>query len=51
MPVQREILKQAVRMLRPGGELVYSTCTFSVEEDEGAVDWILAEEPDMELAP
>lgn len=51
VPVQREILKQAVRMLRPGGELVYSTCTFSVEEDEGAVDWILAEEPDMELVP
>ncbi len=49
VPVQREILKQAVRMLKPGGELVYSTCTFSVEEDEEAVDWILAEEPRMEL--
>ena len=30
---QREILHETVKMLRPGGELVYSTCTFSPEED------------------
>ncbi len=31
---QRKILAAAARMLRPGGRLVYSTCTFSPEEDE-----------------
>ena len=51
VPLQREILAQAVRMLRPGGELVYSTCTFSEEEDEGAVSWLLANMPEMELVP
>lgn len=51
VPVQRNILKQAVRMLKPGGEMVYSTCTFCEEEDEGAIDWILKNEPAMELVP
>ncbi len=31
---QKKIVKSAVKMLRPGGRLVYSTCTFSREEDE-----------------
>lgn len=48
--LQREILKQAARMLKPGGEMVYSTCTFSPEEDEGAVDWLLEQMPELELA-
>lgn len=51
VPLQREILTQAARMLKPGGELVYSTCTFSEEEDEGAVGWLLANMPEMELVP
>jgi len=34
---QRNILKNAARMLRGGGRLVYSTCTFSREEDEGQI--------------
>lgn len=33
---QRGILQSAAKMLRPGGRLVYSTCTFAEEEDEGA---------------
>lgn len=37
---QKQILKQAVKMLRPGGRIVYSTCTFSPEEDEEVVDWL-----------
>ena len=32
---QDEILEEAYRMLAPGGRLVYSTCTFAPEEDEG----------------
>ncbi len=46
---QRGILASAARMLRPGGRLVYSTCTFSPEEDEETVDWFLAEHPDFSL--
>lgn len=48
---QREILSCAVSMLRPGGVLVYSTCTFAPEEDEEMVDWLLASYPDLELLP
>lgn len=48
---QKEILACAVRMLRPGGVLVYSTCTFAPKEDEEMVAWLLAEYPDLELLP
>lgn len=34
---QQEILDNAAQMLRPGGRLVYSTCTFSPEEDENGI--------------
>ncbi len=47
--VQRQILSQAVRMLRPGGCMLYSTCTFEPEEDEEIVSWLLTEYPQMEL--
>ncbi|MDO5406256.1 MAG: RsmB/NOP family class I SAM-dependent RNA methyltransferase [Eubacteriales bacterium] len=50
-PIQREILKQAVRMLKPGGLILYSTCTFAKMEDEDTMDWILQEAPEMELVP
>lgn len=39
---QREILTQAARMLAPGGVLVYSTCTFDEEENEGVIRAFLA---------
>ena len=42
---QAEILDCAARMVRPGGRLVYSTCTFAPEEDEGAVAAFLASNP------
>lgn len=35
--LQQRLLRQAVRLLRPGGQLVYSTCTTTVEENEGQV--------------
>ena len=45
---QAEILHSAARMVRPGGRLVYSTCTFAPEEDEQAVANFLAEHPEFE---
>ncbi len=49
--LQLRILPQAIRMLRPGGYLVYSTCTFSTAEDEGTLKHILVEYPEMHVVP
>lgn len=46
--LQREILEDAVTMLAKGGELIYSTCTWSPEENEEVVKWLL-ETKEMEL--
>lgn len=43
---QRDILKAADTMLKPGGTLVYSTCTFAPEENEGMIAWFLTQYPD-----
>jgi NOL1/NOP2/sun family putative RNA methylase len=48
---QAEILDSAAKMLRPGGLLCYSTCTFSPEEDEGAVAAFLSRHPDFHVVP
>lgn len=39
--LQKSILASAFTMLRKGGKLIYSTCTFSVEENEEVVNWLL----------
>lgn len=46
---QRELLSAAARMVKAGGWLLYSTCTFEVAENEGAVAWLLAERADFSL--
>ncbi len=46
---QLRILNSAKSALREGGELVYSTCTFSREENEGVITSFLEENPDFEL--
>lgn len=38
--LQREILKDAVEALRPGGYLIYSTCTYNTKENEENVLWL-----------
>ena len=38
---QKEILEVAQRLVAAGGKLVYSTCTYSQEEDEDIVEWML----------
>lgn len=47
--MQREILQNAYKMLKPGGLLVYSTCTFSPEENEMIIDWFLDKFSDCQL--
>ena len=44
---QAEILDQAARLLRPGGRLVYSTCTFNETENEGSIRSFLKRHPDF----
>lgn len=46
---QSEILDCAAVMLRPGGKLVYSTCTFSKEEDEEGIREFLTKHPEFTL--
>ncbi len=48
---QAEILDCAVKMLKPNGYIVYSTCTFSLEENEMMVDSFLQKYPQFELCP
>lgn len=47
--MQKEILIQADRMLRPGGSVVYSTCTFSQEENERMTEWFLDQSSDYKI--
>ncbi len=47
-PVQRGILREAADMLKPGGSILYSTCTFSKSEDEDNMEWFLREHKDFE---
>ena len=48
---QKKILKSAFSMLKGGGYLVYSTCTFAPCENEGVADWVLKTYPEVELVP
>ena len=46
---QQEILNNAALLVRPGGRLVYSTCTFAPAENEEIITWFLEKHP--EFAP
>lgn len=48
---QKELLEQAFLNLRPGGTLVYSTCSLEPEENEGVVDFFLRRHADAEILP
>ena len=50
-PIQKEILHQAVAMLKPDGMMVYSTCTFDKREDEEQILDLLKTYPEMEVVP
>ena len=48
---QLSILKNAPTLVKEGGYLLYSTCTYSLEENEGVVDTFLSENPEFKLVP
>ncbi len=48
---QAEILESGAKLLRPGGRLVYSTCTFAPEENEKTVESFLERHPEFSLEP
>jgi NOL1/NOP2/fmu family ribosome biogenesis protein len=48
---QMEILEDALVCLKAGGELIYSTCTFSTEENEGVILSLLDKHPELSLLP
>ena len=50
-PVQKAILSSAIDMLKPKGKLVYSTCTFSIKENEEVIQDILNKHSDIKLIP
>lgn len=47
--IQRSIVTQAAKMLKPGGMILYSTCTFDPEENEGTIEHLLREFPEFEI--
>ena len=48
---QREILSAAARLVRPGGRLVYSTCTYNPKENEENADWFCHSFPEYTREP
>ncbi|ORY45129.1 S-adenosyl-L-methionine-dependent methyltransferase [Rhizoclosmatium globosum] len=49
--LQRGLLSNGYRLLKPGGVLVYSTCSFSRRQNEGVVEWFLKENSNATLEP
>ena len=47
--LQRRILTNAVTYVKPGGTLLYATCTVTEEENAGNVKWLLANFPEYRL--
>lgn len=47
--IQKNLIIQASRMLKPGGRMLYSTCTFSPEENEQTVEYLLEKDPRFEV--
>lgn len=48
---QRRIIRSAAKLVRPGGRLIYSTCTFAIAENEAIIEDFLAEDSDWSMAP
>ncbi len=46
---QKILINKAIQMLKPGGVLVYSTCTINTKENEEVIEWILNKYPSLKL--
>ena len=49
--LQKQLILQVFELLKPGGVLVYSTCTLAPEEDEMVIDWLLRKESSAKIVP
>ena len=49
--LQKKILRESWQLLKPGGTLVYSTCTMAPEENESVIDYFLRKHEGASLAP
>lgn len=47
--LQKEIILFAASMLKPGGYMLYSTCTFSPEENEGTISYLMEQCPEFHV--
>jgi NOL1/NOP2/sun family putative RNA methylase len=47
--LQKKLIRRAWQLLRPGGRLVYSTCTMAPEENEAIIDWHLKRQPNARV--
>jgi len=47
--LQKEIILFAAKMLKPGGYMLYSTCTFSPEENEGTILYLMEQYPEFKV--
>lgn len=48
---QKKFVETAVALLKSGGTMTYSTCTFNSSENEEMVSYILSQHPSMKLVP
>lgn len=49
--IQKNIILAGADMLKPGGKMLYSTCTFSQAEDEDTIKYLIDNRPDVHLLP
>ena len=49
--IQRQLFAQAMQLVRPGGEVVYSVCTITEAETVGLDDWVLQTFPELIVRP
>jgi len=49
--IQKQIIKDCLDMLKPGGKMVYSTCTFSIKEDEEIIEYAMSLYPELKILP
>lgn len=51
VPLQRDILESAYRMVKPGGRLVYATCSLLPEENQEQIEAFVKAHPEFQLKP